>query len=226
MTRAVHCCKSMTSVLSVRLHLAVQDGPAKKRGRGGDDADADGAPASKGFNLGLPAPAFSAAAADGASAGSGFTMPSGTNAFGQSQLFSFGPAAALTGLSNKDAKEPQSGQDEAPAETIPASAGFAAVPSFLGAGGKPVEAASGGQLNPAAKPFTLNFGVGGLPKFGAEEPQPDDAKQDADAPAINGAAAGLPLSEVQHAALFLTMPCVYSDSVWRVTKRGMVVVTS
>ena len=54
---------------------------------------------------------------------------------------------------------------------------------------------------PAAKPFTLGFGVGGLPKFGAKEPQQDDGKQKADAPASNGAAAGLPLSEVQHAVL-------------------------
>ncbi len=181
--------------------MTVQDGPAKKRGRAGDEADADAAPASKAVSFGLPTIASSVPAPDGAKASSGFAMPSGTNAFGQSRHFSFGSAAALTGPGNKDAQEPQPGQDQAPAETASASAGFAALPSFLGAGGKPVEAASGGQLDPAAKPFTLVFGVGGLPKFGAKEPQQDDGKQKADAPASNGAAAGLPLSEVQHAVL-------------------------
>ena len=131
-------------------------------------------------------------------------MPSRTNAFGQSQHFSFGQAAASTGSDIKDAKEPQPGQEHAPAETgaAPAPANFAALPAFLGTGGKPVDTDSGGQPNLAAKPFTLSFGAGGLPSLGAKEPQQDDRKQKADAPVSNGAAAGLPLAEVRHALLF------------------------
>ena len=183
--------------------MTVQDGPAKEKRQGqGMEADADAAPASKAVSFGLPTIASSVPAPDGAKASSGFAMPSGTNAFGQSQHFSFGSAAALTGPGNKDAQEPQPGQDQAPAETASASAGFAALPSFLGAGGKPVEAASGGQLGPGSQaihPWLWGRRAAQIWRKGAPSRMMASRRQTLLHP--NGAAAGLPLSEVQHAVL-------------------------
>ena len=183
--------------------MTVQDGPVKKRGRAGGDADADGAPAGKAFNFGLTAPGSSAPAPnDGAQANSGLSMPSSTPTFAASRPFSFGAAPLKAAEGGEDAKKAQPGQEQAPADSASASASSqaasAALPAFLGFGAKPVEPAADGKLKLAAKPFTLSFGAGGLPTFGATGTQQDNDKQKAEASALSATAAGLPLSEVRY----------------------------
>ena len=186
------------------MRVTVQDGPVKKRGRAGGRADADSALASKAFNFGLPALAASEPAPDGAQASSGLGTLGSAPAFDAGLPFSFGAAPAKPAGGSKDAKEDQPDTEQASAYPTSASgssqAASIAMPAFLGFGAQPGDEATGGKLDPAAKPFTLSFGAGGLPSFGAKSQQ-DDGKQKAEAPVSGCAAAGLPLSEVRHAAL-------------------------
>ena len=185
--------------------MQTEDGPVKKkRGRGGDDAEAAGAPPSKGFNFGAAAPAFGAAStdskvsADAGKAGAEVSMPPGGLSFGASQPFSFGAAAAARSTAAggyTDAKESQPGQENA--SSSPAAA---LMPASLAFGARPADAASDGRLNVTAKPFAPSFGAGSIPSSYIGETQKAGAGGEAggtlSGPASN-AASGLPLIEVR-----------------------------
>ena len=176
----------------------------KKRGRGGNDTEADGAPPSKGFNFGAAAPAFGAAstdskmAADASKIGAEVSVPPGGLSFGASQPFSFGAAAAAgsTAAERKTgAKESQPGQENA--DSSPAAA---LVPASLAFGTRPAEAASDGRLDATAKPFAPTFGAGSMPSSDISGVQIAGAGSEA-GNAQSGpasiAASGLPLIEVR-----------------------------
>ena len=177
----------------------------KKRGRGGEDAEADGAPPSKGFNFGAAAPAFGAArtdskvSADAGKAGAEVSMPSGGLSFGASQPFSFGAAAAAAGSTAAEgkagAKDSSPGQENA--DSSPAAA---LVPASLAFGTRPAEAALDGKLNVTAKPFAPSFGAGSVPSSDISVVQKagagGEAGNERSGPA-SFAASGLPLIEVR-----------------------------
>ena len=190
-----------------------EDGPVKKkRGRGGDDAEADSAPPSKGFSFGAAAPAFGAASkdskasADAGKAGTEVSMPPGGLSFGASQPFSFGAAATAgsTAAEGKaDAKESQPGQDNAssqPAAVPAASQAAALLPASLAFGTRPADAASDGKLNATATPFAPSFDAGSMPSSDISGVQKivagGEAGNSQSGPASN-AASGLPLVEVR-----------------------------
>ena len=198
--------------------MQTEDGPVKKkRGRGGEDAEADGAPPSKGFNFGAAAPAFGAAStdskvsADAGKAGAEVSMPPGGLSFGASQPFSFGAAAAAAGSTagegETDAKESRPGQENA--SSSPAAA---LVPASLAFGARPADAASDGKLNVTAKPFAPSFGAGSVPSLGISGDQEaaagGKARNSQSGPASN-AASGLPLHEVC-CAVDVNKLCLYT----------------
>ena len=192
--------------------LQIEDGPVKKkRGRGGDDAEADGAPPSKGFNFGAAVPAFGAVSkggkvsADAGKADTEVSAPPGGLSFGASQPFSFGAAAAAgtTAAEGKtDTKESQPGQ-----ENTSSSPAAALVPASLAFGARPAAAASDGELNATAKPFAPSFGARSMPSSDTGGTQQAGAGGEAggtlSGPASN-AAPGLPLIEVPRAVEFGT----------------------
>ena len=176
-----------------------------KRGRGGEDAEADGTPPSKGFNFGAAAPAFGAASTDGkvsanaGKAGAEVSVPPGGLSFGASQPFSFGAAAAAAGSTAAEgktgAKESHPGQENA--DSSPAAA---LVPASLAFGTRPAEAASDGRLDATAKPFAPTFGAGSMPSSdisGVQKAGPGGEAGISQSGPASIAASGLPLIEVR-----------------------------
>ena len=210
------CCIAQVQDLCEGSFLALQDGPAKKqakRGRAGEDADVDDAPVSKGFNFGLPTPAFlmpgkTEGASDHTKASNGFSMPSSNPTSAASQAFASSAAGAKTSEGSKDVEDSQPSQDKAPADSAsPAAASQpASMPALLGFSAKPADPVTDGKLDPAAKPFTGSFGAGGLPSFGVKGLQQENSKEKAEAAPPGFGAPGLPLSEVDHVTTQILSP--------------------
>lgn len=206
------CCIAQVWDLCEGCILALQDGIAKKakRGRAGEDANADGAPVSTGFNFGLPTPTFlmpgkTEGASDDTKASNGFSMPSSNPTSGASQPFASSTAGAKTSEGSKDVEDSQPSRDKAPADSAsPAAASQpASMPTVLPFSAKPADAVTDGKLDPAAKPFTGSFGAGRLPSFGVKVLQQVNSKEKAEAAP---GAPGLPLSEVGPVATLLLSP--------------------